>query len=387
MRGSVVKRGKTWSYVIDVGRDEEGKRRQRWKGGHRTRSEAERELRRALHHLDTGGDPFPEEMTTAAFLTRWLEHQKGRLRPHPYKRYSQIVRDHVLPVIGELRIDRVRPAHVQRVLDEVAAKGLAVRSVVETRAVLSSAMRQAAAWGLVVANPVTAVRPPKGERKELAVPSPGELVRLLEVARGSTWEIPLVLAATTGARRSEVLATRWSDLDLDRARLRITRSLQRAVAGDDGSTSLQFMEPKTDRARREVALTAPTVERLRRYRQEQTTRRLALGPGWTDLDLVCDRGDGGPLDPDAFTRGFKRLAARAGLDPRTRLHDCRHGVATTMLAKGVHPAIASAVLGHASPAFTMSVYQHVLDGMTAQAADALQAAFEEAAIPPAAGAR
>ncbi len=142
-------------------------------------------------------------MTTAAFLARWLEHQKGRLRPHPYKRYGQIVRDHVLPVIGDLRIDRVRPAHVQRVLDEVAAKGLAVRSVVETRVVLSSAMRQAAAWGLIVANPVTAVRPPKGERKELAVPSAAQLVALLKVARGSTWEIPLVLATTTGARRSE----------------------------------------------------------------------------------------------------------------------------------------------------------------------------------------
>ena len=140
------------------------------------------------------------------------------------------------------------------------------------------------------------------------------------------------------------------------------------------------MEPKTDRAGREVALPVAAVAGLRRFRQEQATRRLALGPGWAALDLVCERGDGRPLDPDAFTHAFKRLATRVGLDPQMRLHDTRHGVATTLLGKGVHPAIASAVLGHASPAFTMSCYQHVLDGMTATAATALGEALAHGSL-------
>jgi integrase len=126
------------------------------------------------------------------------------------------------------------------------------------------------------------------------------------------------------------------------------------------------------------------VERLRQYRAVQIERRLALGPGWqtptdkygTPVDLVCDRGDGMYLTPDSFSDAFKRIAKCADLDPRSRLHDVRHGVATAMLASGVHPAIASAVLGHSSPAFTMSVYQHVTDGMTEQAAAALGRALE-----------
>ena len=378
MRGTVLKRGKSWTYVVDVGMDEAGKRQQKWKGGFRTRREAEEALTSALHKLDTGGDPFPDGLTLRTYAPRWLEHQRGRLRPHPYRRYAQILTHHLLPVIGDLQLDRIRPGHIQRVLDEVSAKGLAVRSVVETRAVMSSAMRQATAWGLIMANPVTPVRPPRAERRELAVPTTGDLLVLLDAARGTPWDVPLTLSSTTGARRSEVLALRWADIDLPRARVPITRSLQRVPSGDGSATKLDFLEPKTDRARREIALTASAVERLRRHRQEQATRRLALGPGWTDLDLVCDRGDGKPLDPDAFTRAFKRFAKQVGLDPRTRLHDARHGVATTMLGQGVHPAIASAVLGHASPAFTMSVYQHVLDGMTAQAADALEVAFSEA---------
>ena len=125
-----------------------------------------------------------------------------------------------------------------------------------------------------------------------------------------------------------------------------------------------FTEPKTDRARREITLTQLAVVRLRSWRAEQVARRLRLGAAWADLDLVCDRGDGGPVDPDAFGKAFRRIAKEAGLSPETRLHDLRHAVATTLLDRGVHPAIASAVLGHASTSFTMDTYSHVIESMT-----------------------
>jgi integrase len=159
-------------------------------------------------------------------------------------------------------------------------------------------------------------------------------------------------------------------MDLDTGRLRVTRSLQ-AVDG-----ALKFLDPKTDRARREITLPPFAIERLRRVKRAQAERRLRLGLEWHDEDLVADRGDGAPLHPDSWTKAFRRLVDRVdGIPAGTRLHDVRHAVATMMLAEGVHPAIASAVLGHANPAFTMSVYQHVLDGMTDQAADAVQRAL------------
>lgn len=215
------------------------------------------------------------------------------------------------------------------------------------------------------------VRPPKPERPRLQVPAAEQLLRLVKAAEGTYWEIPLLLAATTGARRGEVLAVRWSDLDLEAGRLRITQTLQRIGA------ELVFVDPKTPRARRQISLPAFAVERLRRHRREQAERRLLVGPGWADRDLVCERGDGRPLQPDSWTGAFKRIAAAAGLPGGMRLHDVRHGYATALLAQGVHPAIASAALGHATPGFTMSVYQHVLDEMTDQAAAAIDAAFEK----------
>jgi integrase len=165
----------------------------------------------------------------------------------------------------------------------------------------------------------------------------------------------------------------WANVDLEAGKVRVVGGLQR-VRDADGSR-LAMLGGKTDRARREIVLPAIAAERLRRWRTEQNTRRLALGVAWVDDDLVCDRGDGGPLDPDAFSNGFKRMARLAGLDPTTRLHDVRHGVATALLDRGVHPAITSAVLGHSNVGFTMNTYQHVLDGMTAVAASELNQAL------------
>jgi integrase len=99
------------------------------------------------------------------------------------------------------------------------------------------------------------------------------------------------------------------------------------------------------------------------------------GPAKRDDDLVCDRGDGGPVDPDAFTHAFKRIAKKAGLPAGVRLHDVRHGVAIAMLAQGVETKLASAVLGHASAAFTADQYMHVLRGMTRAATGAIDEAI------------
>jgi integrase len=112
-------------------------------------------------------------------------------------------------------------------------------------------------------------------------------------------------------------------------------------------------------------------------------RRIALGPGWHDplkeegrpVALVCERGDGSFLYPDSFSSAFKRLARRAGLHPSIRLHDVCHAVATELGRQGVHPVIVSAVLGHASPAFTIAVYQHAWQEGPAEAAQALEAAL------------
>lgn len=290
MRGHIRKRGQTWTIVYDHGPDPvTGRRRQRWRGGFRTRKEAERELARALHEVNQGGDPFPDTLLLRPFVERWLEHQRTRIRPRTFERYSQQMRDHVFPEIGNVPLTKLRPAHVQRVLDSMASKGFGPRSIVQARSILGAALRQAVAWGITTTNPVSAVKPPKPDRPQLAVPLRNDLLRVLIVAEGTVWEIPILLAIATGARRAEVLGLCWDAVDLERGRIRIVRGIQRIPGGG----GLRFVEPKTDRGRREVALPAFAIVRLKEHRRRQAASRLAQGPQWLDLGIVCDRGDVG----------------------------------------------------------------------------------------------
>jgi len=185
-------------------------------------------------------------------------------------------------------------------------------------------------------------------------PPPGETVKLLEAAEGPC-TIGLVLAATTGMRRGEVLRLTWSDVDLDAA-------------------TLHVREGKTPRSRRQISLPPVTIAALKRHRAEQAERRLICGEAWTDSGLVVDRGDGGAVHPDVLSHAFERAAQKAGLKG-TRLHDLRHAYASTLLASGVNVKIVSEALGHASSSFTLDTYAHVLPAMGEQAAAAIEAAF------------
>jgi integrase len=372
MKGHIRRRGKGWVYVVEKGRDPEtGKRRRAWSRQFKTKTEAEQEMRAALGRLDVGDDPVPPKITVTETAERYFQHMAAQDKPRPRVRqgYERFIRARVLPMIGNLETRKVRPAHVQAVIDAYA-EGHAPRSVARLRAATSSMFQFALRGGLVTVNPVRATQTPTPAKPELVTPSGVQLRALIEAAVGTTWEIAVMIAGTTGARRAETLAVKWSNVDLDRGRIKIVETLQR-IGGE-----LAFTPPKTAKSAREIPIPAFAVARLRAHKAAQAQRRLAAGTAWTDLDLVCERGDGGPCDPDSFTHGFARIAKAAGMDG-VRLHDLRHGFATAMARAGNPPFVTAALLGHSSPNFTASVYQHADDEMLERAARSVEEAYEQ----------
>ena len=383
MRGHIRKR-RTWEFIVDVGpHPVTGGRRQKSKSGFATKKEAESALHEVIRLVDGGGDPCPERIRLGDFLVRWLGYQRARgVRSLTLETYEGYIRREIAPVIGGLEIARIQPGHVRAVLARMQGRGLSAATIAQARGVLGSALRQAVEEGLIPSNPVTAVKRPRIRRRELHWPTPEQLTTLLHASMGTIWEIPLLLSMVTGARRSEILGLAWQDVDLRSATIRICRGVQR-MPGRDPAGPIAFTGLKTKRARRVIQLPAFALERIGTYRREQLERRTLLGARWRDpLDdegvpvaLVCERGDGSFIHPDSFTHAFKRLGREAGLHPSTRLHDVRHAVATELGRQGVHGVIVSAVLGHASPAFTIAVYQHVWQEGPYEAAAALEKAF------------
>jgi integrase len=369
MKGTVAQEPNgTWSWRFGyTGPD--GKRRHRRGRGFRTKGEAAKAQREALRLVDGNRAPLEGgKTTTAQYLARWLAHQEHRVRPSTYRRDAVSVRDDLVPVVGHVALVHLGSHHVEAMMDAMRARGAAPSSIVRARAVLSRAMRQALLWGLVSTNPVAATRPPKVDRPDLEVPDAAGLRALQAAATGTPWEVAVLLATTLGTRRGETLGVAWEHVDLTTGRVRVMRALQRI----DGE--LRLVDQKTARARRTVVLPATAREKVRAWKKTQAELLLRHGVRQTAQTLLCTDPVSQPLDPDAFTHAAKRFARAAGIG-QARLHDSRHGVATQLLAQGVHPGIASAVLGHADPGFTMRVYQHVLDGMAEQAAEAMERAL------------
>jgi len=184
-----------------------------------------------------------------------------------------------------------------------------------------------------------------------------------EIGRTNQWaETVVFLAFYTGLRRSELLGLRWVDIDLGRSTLSVRRSYHRL----DDLTSI-IRPPKSARSSRSIALTASTVTRLDAHQAEAQRVAGVMGRKLDENDYLFPWKDGNPIRPDSLTQVFRRAAKKLGFD-HLRFQDARHTHASLLLLTGAHPKIVSERLGHASVAFTLDTYAHVLPGLQEAAA-------------------
>jgi integrase len=231
--------------------------------------------------------------------------------------------------------------------------------------VLRSALNQALRWRLVTWNVAALVDPPRIPKRQHHALDAAGAKKFLAAAHGERYEAAYVLGLMCGLRRGEILGLSWSDIDLERATLRVTHSLQRI----DGS--LQLADVKTDRSVRAIQMPASVVEALRAQRVRQA-EQFKAGARWQDSGLVFTNEDGGPVQPITLHRDYKRLLAKAGLPGATRLHDLRHSTASLLLNQDVPLKMISELLGHSSISITGDLYAHVMPASSRRVADAME---------------
>lgn len=373
MRGSLRQRSKgSWSLKVYFGRDPEtGQNRYKYETVRGTKRDAEARLAQLIHAVETGTELNAKRLTVANYLEEWLTSRERKIKASTVAGYRLLVRAHIVPVIGSVPLSKLRPLHVEKVQAAVRAKGLSETSVLHVHRCLFAALRQAVKWQLVARNVAEAVEAPKAERHRVRAMEPEDARRVLTAVVGTELEVPTVLALGTGMRRGEVLGLRWSDVDLETGQAQIVQQVT-----SEGT----FDTPKTHRSARPVSLPPFVVVALKSHRAAQNERRLICGEAWQDFDLVIDRGDGGPMRPDCFSRRFGQVAEQAGLG--ITFHGLRHGYATLMLTSGVSLKVTQGLLGHSTFAITADLYTHVAERADTEAASRLDSLLFPVAEPP-----
>jgi len=378
--GSIYRRASDGKWVgsLTAGVQENGKPARRVVYGD-TQREVQSKLGEMRQRLEQGTlqSAKADRLTVAAYLQRWLEATKGTVRPATYENYAYLVRLHIPPVFGKMRLVDVRPDHIQRVYAQELASGFSANSVHHIHSVIHRAFHQAVRWGYLPRNVAEAVDPPRVPKHELHPPTTDELERLLDTTDAA--EDPLAalwtVAVYSGCRAGELLGLRWSDLDLEAGTLTVRRTLLGA-----SNCVPRFGEPKTSQSRRTITLPPDAMRSLRQHRTRQVEQRLKA-PHYASHDLVFATHLGTPLLARNVTRAFKAALARAELLATVRFHDLRHAAATTMLSAGVHLKVASERLGHSNVGITGDLYMHAVPGLEADAAAKMQGAIRRKRLP------
>lgn len=225
---TVMRRGRSWSFVAWVP-DGSG-RRQVWRGGYRTKTEAGAAERRFLVELDDEGDRAAAGAagpTVAEFLTDWLVQSEPTRRPTTSVSYERCVRDHVVPYLGEVVLRELAPDHVRAWQTWLLQRPLRFRegtlsptTVRYCHRLLRRALQDALRWELIDRNPCDAVIAPRRADTEMKVWSLEEARRFLAYVAGDRLAPMWRLFLATGMRRGEVAGLRWIDVDLDAGRSR-----------------------------------------------------------------------------------------------------------------------------------------------------------------------
>ena len=240
-------------------------------------------------------------------------------------------------------------------------------SVIRYQAMLSSIFKKGVQWGLINENPCSRAEHPKAEEIDVRVLTEEEIPKLLDALSDAPPQYSVItqLALLLGARRGEICALRWSDIDFEKGTLSIKRTVQ-SIPG----IGLVFNAPKTRRGKRCLRIGADCVELLQEYRRYQKAERFRIGSAWVrkvtlengkvvDNDMLFTKWNGEPMNPDIISSWFPKFLEAHNL-PDVNFHSLRHSNASILIAAHVPITTVSGRLGHAQTSTTLNYYASAL---------------------------
>jgi integrase len=349
---SLYKRGKSWRLKVELSRAGGVRKRQFITLGAISKREAEAKAAKILTDIARGDYVDASAQTVAMFVDRWLQAWADEnTSAKTSERYRELLAT-ACRQIGDVPLQRLSAADLQRCYSSLTT--LAPRTRLHVHRALSRMLKHAVQWGLISRNPASLVDAPRVTASEIEILSAAEIERVLQYLRGKTLYPIVAVALGTGLRRGELLALRWSDVDLDGAHLRVEQAVEWTQR-----YGLRFKAPKSRHGRRSISLAPSTVDVLRKHYQAQLQQRLAFRLGKLPDDaLVFANWKGEPRIPNGITKEWSLAVQALGINKT--FHSLRHTHASHLIAAGLDILTISRRLGHGTPAITLNVYGHLI---------------------------
>jgi integrase len=355
-----------------------------------TKKEALEKLDKRRQELAGGISADASSMTVSQWLAEWLKQTRSKVAPNTYKPYETIVRLHLVPHLGPVKLGKLKAAHVQALYNKLAELGVSAAMQRKAGGTLTIALNVARAQDLIAGNPAEAVRKPKTAKPEFKPLDPDELAKFLEAAKADRLYAFYWTMLDTGARPGELWALEWADVDFERGCITINKSLEQinvaarrkmADRPEEVTTPFRIKGPKTTKGRRLIHVSAETMQVLIEHRKGMLAAGLIGGP------VFCNTIGGYLMLSDVHQNSFQPILARAGIQeareragqPRLRLYDLRHTSASLLFRGKVPAKVVSERLGHSTIVLTMDTYSHLMPGMQEEPAGVIGGVLSAAA--------
>ena len=339
----------------------------------KTQKEVAQNLRQITAEIDAKTYVAPCKLSVAEWMAVWAQDYLVGIKASTAYLYKRTIELYIDPHLGHIRLDALNAHTVQHFYNELAkpskpdAAPLSAKSIKNIHGVLHKALQQAVLLNYIRYNPTTACVLPKIVKKEIHPLTDQQTAQLLNLLKGSKYEIPLTVDLFTGLREGELLGLIWDCVDFEKGTILVNKQLRRSQR--KGGT-YYFSPPKNNKSR--TITPAPYVMKLLQAQKVQQARqRLMAGPAWEDSGLVFTNEFGRYISYRAIFDSFKRIVKRIGLSD-ARIHDLRHTYAVNCIRAGDDIKTVQSNLGHATAAFTLDVYGHFTDDMRSVSAQRME---------------
>lgn len=369
MRGSIATKkvaGKTRYYiVVDLPRKKGEKRKQKWIAAGTSKREAEEKLPQILLELRNKDYLSNKAMRFDEVADNYLFRAKNSLATSTYNNYAALIKQ-LKVYFHDYTVQEITPALVEMYLSELQQRNLAPSTIIKYRVVLRQIFAYAVELKIIQHIPIAKFKLKSHSNSyDFQVWNVEEINMFLTLIRGTPLYIPVLIASQTGMRLGEILALKWSAIDLKNHQLTVRYSVD--LKG-------KLKPTKTKNSKRAIKLTAPLVAELEQWKRAQKLNRLKYGVHFFKNDFVCTHMNGKPLTRNYVSVTFKRKVLQCKM-PVIRFHDLRHSFATIALSANIQPKVVQEILGHSTIRTTMDIYSHVMPNIQESSLEILEKAF------------